>query len=239
MRANNFGMIMNNTQYIFNSQFQCEQLLIDRNAKQIALNWLNDHGMIFPHDYIWFCDGNDARTITINLLNNRVKQMLEGKYGKAVQNDRSVNKYGMITVSHIKKLCTHSWEWVDVTVDRSSVLGNPFPLSNESDRIQVVEQYWVWLMANVELARSGYKEDSVTVDASLVSNKFKYPNSGLVVHNLLNIYNRVKAGTNVRLLCWCYPKLCHANSIELAIKLKLAGKLESAINLSYQEACQV
>jgi len=230
---------MNNTQYIFNSQFQCEQLLIDRSAKQIALNWLNDHGMKFPHDYIWFCDGNDARTITINLLNNRVKQMLEGKYGKAVQNDRSVNKYGMITVSHIKKLCTHSWEWVDVTVDRSSVLGNPFPLSNESDRIQVVEQYWVWLMANVELARSGHKENSVTVDASLVSDKFKYPNSGLVVHNLLNIYNRVKAGTNVRLLCWCYPKLCHANCIELAIKLKLAGKLESAINLSYQEACQV
>ena len=74
-----------------------------------------------------------------------------------------------------------------IKVDRSSVLGNPFFMHNESERDLVCDQYEEYFYKQV-------------------------PKNAAFTNALRNIY-RVMQTQDVALGCWCYPKRCHAETI--------------------------
>ena len=80
-----------------------------------------------------------------------------------------------------------------IKVDRSSVLGNPFFMHNESERDLVCEQY----------------EDYFNKQISKRNADF--------INALRNIY-KVAQTHDVALGCWCYPKRCHAETIKKFIE---------------------
>lgn len=78
-----------------------------------------------------------------------------------------------------------------IKVDRSTPLGNPFFMKNESMRDKVCDKYDDWF--DKEFHSTLYKND-----------KF--------LNYLHHIHNVAKTN-NVALGCWCYPKRCHAQTI--------------------------
>ena len=77
----------------------------------------------------------------------------------------------------------------DVKVDRTSVLGNPFFMKDESQRSKVCWQYEFYFRDKIE---------------------DKDPKFMTELSNLLKIYEEYG---KLRLFCWCYPKKCHAETI--------------------------
>lgn len=73
-------------------------------------------------------------------------------------------------------------------VGRPSPLGNPFYMANESMRDEVCDKYQEWFDRKVE------QEDPAVID------------------ELRRIYALHKKGP-VRLICYCAPKRCHADTI--------------------------
>jgi hypothetical protein len=78
-------------------------------------------------------------------------------------------------------------------VDRTSPLGNPFPMTHENQRDSVCDQYALWL------------------DQQIASNN---PPVMAAFNVLLEAYRR---GEALALECWCAPRRCHAESIRAAI----------------------
>lgn len=76
----------------------------------------------------------------------------------------------------------------DVKIDRSSVLGNPFPMRNESQRNAVCDKYAVYLAIEI-----------------------KKP--GKIREEMIRLYRLYKQYRELRLFCWCAPKRCHAETI--------------------------
>lgn len=83
--------------------------------------------------------------------------------------------------------------WSDIYVGRPSPLGNPFQMNTEAERDSVVAQYRKWLWAQIQdgSASAGYE--------------------------LIAIARRVKKGEQIRLVCFCAPRKCHADIIVNAI----------------------
>ena len=81
----------------------------------------------------------------------------------------------------------------DVKVDRSSILGNPFFMSDETKRDEVCDKY------------EKYFDKRFGSD-----NAFRRE-----VYRLISIYNRYG---KLRLFCWCYPKRCHSAYIRQVIE---------------------
>tara|TARA_R110002074_G_scaffold153413_3_gene308506 strand:- start:3149 stop:3463 length:315 start_codon:yes stop_codon:yes gene_type:complete len=79
---------------------------------------------------------------------------------------------------------------VNIKVDRTSVLGNPFFMENESLRDDVCVKYQAFF--DKEIVKKG-------------SNIHK---------EVTHIYKLAKAGKLINLQCHCYPKRCHANTIK-------------------------
>lgn len=77
-------------------------------------------------------------------------------------------------------------------VGRPSILGNPFPASDESQRDEVIEKYRVWL-------------------------RQEYCKKGAVYTELHILADKHKRGEDINLICWCAPKRCHAEIIRDAI----------------------
>lgn len=69
----------------------------------------------------------------------------------------------------------------------TSPLANPFPLTKESEREEVISKYGIWLEQ---------QRHSVPVRPELERLKKIYLETG-----------------NLNLVCWCYPKRCHAEII--------------------------
>jgi len=74
----------------------------------------------------------------------------------------------------------------DYKIDRSTPLGNPFIMHNESERDEVCEKYRAYFN-DTELFKNSYMDE---IKKSLM-----------------------KHG-RVRLFCWCAPKACHGNTIK-------------------------
>lgn len=88
---------------------------------------------------------------------------------------------------------------ITIKVDRSSPLGNPFYMCNESVRDYVCDNY------------ERYFDNTVRVRHTIFTNE---------VDRIVEL-----AKTNdITLLCWCYPKRCHAETIKRHIECQL--KLE-------------
>jgi hypothetical protein len=71
-------------------------------------------------------------------------------------------------------------------------LGNPFRLTSEAHRVQVVEAYARWLLVQIK-------------------------NNNRQVCDALNVLVRAARKGRVELECFCAPKLCHAEVIRLVL----------------------
>lgn len=106
---------------------------------------------------------------------------------------------GKIKVGRVKNPST---TFLNMRVDRESVLGNPFVMGDESNRDHVCDQYQVHLLEKIRA------------------------NDKAIVGRLTDIYDLVMAGHDVQLNCWCAPKRCHADlikrTVEKAVEKNLA-----------------
>lgn len=98
----------------------------------------------------------------------------------------------MITVTSKRPRGTQAPGATIVYIGRPSVLGNPFPMSKESERAQVIEQYRDWLRA-------------------------QYKTNPRVRSALESLAARSRAGEHLALQCWCAPLPCHGDVIAEAI----------------------
>lgn len=82
-----------------------------------------------------------------------------------------------------------------IKVDRSSVLGNPFPMHNktEEERNRVCNQYEIYFN-------------------KIINNKDLEQNQKFM-NELRRIYILAKK-QDIALGCWCYPKRCHSETIK-------------------------
>lgn len=85
---------------------------------------------------------------------------------------------------------------IPIKIDRSSVLGNPFYMQNESKRDFVCEQYETYF-------------------------KDKIKNNDVYFINELNRIYEICIKNDVTLLCWCSPKRCHGETIKRYIDEKI------------------
>ena len=76
----------------------------------------------------------------------------------------------------------------DVKVDRSSPLGNPFFMADESQRSIVCEKYKKYFYEQIQ------------------NEKF--------MSEVIRLTNLYKQHGKLRLFCWCAPKQCHAETIK-------------------------
>ena len=79
--------------------------------------------------------------------------------------------------------------YINIKIDRTSVLGNPFYMKNESMRDSVCERYEKYFNSRAK-----------------VLGEFRY--------EIIRIYNLAKSGKNINLQCWCKPKRCHGDTIK-------------------------
>lgn len=77
-----------------------------------------------------------------------------------------------------------------VRVDRSSVLGNPFYMATEAQRVEVCDKYDAY-----------FKEKVASGDEAFLN-------------ELRRLYTIAKRFGKLELFCWCYPKRCHAETIK-------------------------
>jgi hypothetical protein len=99
----------------------------------------------------------------------------------------------------------------DIYIGRPFILGNPYSMKTEGDRLSVIEQYRQWLWSQIQLKDKVYQE-------------------------LIKIALLVLTGKKVRLVCYCSPKPCHGDVIIKAVDwLITSGKYkESNIAMSIQ-----
>ncbi len=79
-----------------------------------------------------------------------------------------------------------------IYIGRPSVLGNPFAMSKESDREDVISKYRDWLRA-------------------------RYAEHGDVYKELQRLAMLERDGKPLALQCWCAPRACHGDVIIEAI----------------------
>ena len=84
-------------------------------------------------------------------------------------------------------------EW-QVRVDRTSLLGNPFHMSDESQRNKVCDKYEAYFNWIMQMKSSAFYKE---------------------VERLLII---MKKHGKLELFCWCAPKRCHAETIKKYIE---------------------
>lgn len=108
-------------------------------------------------------------------------------------------RYGNIIVVNKKthQKCSH-----DVYVGRPSPLGNPYAMTGEGMRSEVIEQYTKWLIANL--------------------------GDQVVKTKLDMIGARLQVGLDVHLVCWCAPLPCHADIIKQYIEVEYLKKKKGA-----------
>lgn len=83
---------------------------------------------------------------------------------------------------------------IPIKIDRSSVLGNPFYMPDESKRDLVCDQYEEYF-----------------------NKKIKDGTDSKFIGELNRIYELSKSN-DITLLCWCSPKRCHGETIKRYIE---------------------
>lgn len=117
--------------------------------------------------------------------------------------------------------------YINIRVDRASVLGNPFELTKEEDRDRVCDAYEEWFQFNLS---ESYKENHY-IDLSYWTNKgfkiaakFKEPSCQQVTNEVNRHVDLLFEGKKIRYICWCKkPKVevrCHADSIKKEVLRK-------------------
>lgn len=94
----------------------------------------------------------------------------------------------MINIKNLKN--SKPIDIFDIKVDRTSPLGNPFYMSNESKRNDVCDKYRTYIIDKIR------KQDKLILDE---------------LYRIQSIY---KQYGKLNLYCWCAPKRCHAETIK-------------------------
>jgi hypothetical protein len=110
----------------------------------------------------------------------------------------------MITIHNLRN--EKPSEPYDVIVDRRSPLGNPFSMSDESQRDEVCDRYEGWF------------QDMLTMKPITPYNSPKVHSSFGV--EILRLQETYKKHGKLRLFCWCTPKRCHAETIAKFVEEK-------------------
>lgn len=97
-------------------------------------------------------------------------------------------------------VCKNAW---DVRVDRTSILGNPFYMNDESQRNNVCDEYQAYFDAIVTNHWKQLRDFGVS---SKEREDF--------MNELRRLYKLAKQYGKLRLFCWCAPKRCHAETIK-------------------------
>jgi hypothetical protein len=92
----------------------------------------------------------------------------------------------MITIGRIGEDLADA---INIRVDRSSVLGNPFTLNTESNRDRVCDRYEKYFIDKLDSVNPQSKE----------------------IRRIISLIDR---GHDINLQCWCSPKRCHAETIK-------------------------
>jgi hypothetical protein len=99
----------------------------------------------------------------------------------------------MIEICNLRK--QKPTQLYDIKVDRSSILGNPFPMRNELERNSVCDKYELHFNCRVnEYGDTFFKRE---------------------IKRIITIYQTYG---KLRLFCWCSPKRCHAETIKKYIE---------------------
>ena len=103
---------------------------------------------------------------------------------------------------------------VDVSIDRRSAVGNPYPMGargkDESLRQSVCAACDEWLEDPEQADVGGI----ATRYGLAVDPRFRGPGAGAAAaQELRRIEGLLRQGQNVRLICWCFPMLCHGDGI--------------------------
>ncbi|KAK8836256.1 hypothetical protein M9Y10_039888 [Tritrichomonas musculus] len=91
----------------------------------------------------------------------------------------------------------------DVRVDRKSVLGNPYKMSDESQRDKVCDMYETYFNALV-------KDDKQWMNEHNITQAFR----DNFMRELGRISIILEQHGEVNLWCWCAPKRCHSETIK-------------------------
>lgn len=118
----------------------------------------------------------------------------------------------------------------DFRVDRGSILGNPYAMEkDESNRDRVVEAYRHWLFANIKYwldmksrglpkARWGFIDPTSLAIASdlRIAPSWRQITVPQVENEFTHLcYEATQHDIN--LICWCFPKACHADVLRSAL----------------------
>lgn len=85
-----------------------------------------------------------------------------------------------------------------IKVDRSSIAGNPFPMSSEKDRDLVCDLYQTYFAERIAAEKQ-------LLDVFGGDTRFL---------NFITQIGKYAEDYDVALGCWCYPKRCHAETIK-------------------------
>ena len=119
---------------------------------------------------------------------------------------------------------------VNILVDRSSPLGNPFEVFTHTvdahnECIQLYRKY-LWKVINGYTPNITAQElNNKTYPVSKVWLNKQWSNQQLV-NELKKIVNYVKQGKTVNLICWCTPLPCHADIISKCINYLITNNIE-------------
>lgn len=130
-----------------------------------------------------------------------------------------------------KRHLSNEWGWLDIVGDRSSMLGNPFELIEESQRHTICMTYREWLWANhcqVQInPKARVSLDKWTVRELKIAPTFKNPTSEQVMLACDKIVSCLREGRDIRLICWCHPKECHLDMLARYLGKRLDGTIAS------------
>lgn len=109
--------------------------------------------------------------------------------------------------------------WVDVRLDRTSLLGNPFIHAKENLRSQCIAAFRKWLWACIKSYQANEGDTVIDpaqflVEGLSICKTWKRPTAGQVVHELAELEGALYCGYKLRLLCWCGEGRCHLDVVK-------------------------
>ena len=123
--------------------------------------------------------------------------------------------------------------FTDVRIDRQTALGNPFPMG--SDGHDETYRDAVCEACDELLADPGGSDVSaiarrhgLRVYPSFAATKDANPQVKLA-EAMQELEKRVCAGESLRLMCWCYPKRCHGDSIAKALRKRVGESVVTIV----------
>ena len=132
----------------------------------------------------------EGKRVGVNYRGAGMDLEQKAKIIKSKQAPASLNylkkRVGKITIGRVASPTPNKHSY---RVDRVSVLGNPFKMFDEASRDLVCDKYDDYFPK--EVAKKGRLRDT-----------------------LMELFQMVKSGKDVELLCHCAPKRCHADTIK-------------------------